>query len=200
MFDINLAIIDAAIAWVVVMPPRFAQARLLAHWKALGYGEEERLRFDPVQHMSVTGTLAVPAATSLLRLPVLAWGKDFDETPHSPNLRYAMVLVAAVVLAYLLQAVALMLFMHLVAHVYFPGAPVAGRAGQLCLRMAMLNLLAIPILDAGEAWRFLPGYRWPRFARWILGAAILSALWFTGGLIWIDQTAALLFFRMSSWG
>lgn len=200
MLDLNLAIIDVAIAWVVVMLPRFAQAKLLARWNALGYGEEDRLRPDPVQHMSVSGTILLPAATSLLGVPVLAWGKSFDETPHTPNLHYAVSLVTAVVLAYTLQTVALMLFMHLLAQVYLPGAAVAARAAQLCLRLAMLNLLVIPIMDAGEAWRFIPGrYHWSRPVKWIVGAALLLALWLAGSLDWVDQTASLLYYRLSQW-
>jgi hypothetical protein len=155
MFDLNLAMIDVCAAWVCVALPRMAQARLLHRWGQLGYGQDNRLRPDPVQHMSLLGTLAVPATLSLFGLPGIAWGKGFDEHHFPRNLRRALTLLLATSAAYFLQAILFAALMAILAKVYLAGAPVAARAGQLCLRMGCLSLLAIPLLDAGIAWRYL---------------------------------------------
>lgn len=195
MFDFNLAIIDVAAAWVVVTLPRMVQARLLVRSASLGPGQENRLRPDPVQQMSLLGTLAVPALTSLLNIPVLAWGKDFDEIPVEPNYRRAVSVVGATVLSYAVQAVAFSLLLMLLAKVYLAGAPAAARAGQLCLRLAMLNLLAIPILDAGTAWIFLRRMHWSI----ALGSSVvlIGVFHATGLLQWIDRWASLGFFYLT---
>lgn len=198
MLDFNLAIIDVAAAWVVVTLPRMVQAKLLQKGASLGPGQENRLRPDPVQQMSLLGTLAVPALTSLLNIPVLAWGKDFDEIPVEPNYRRAVSLVGATVLIYAVQAVAFALLLMLLAKVYLAGAPVAARAGQLCLRLAMLNLLAIPILDAGTAWIFLRRMHWA--TAWGASVIVLAIFYAAGLLQWIDRWASLGFFYLTQLG
>jgi hypothetical protein len=198
MFDFNLALIDVCAAWVCVALPRMAQARLLNRWGQLGYGQEDRLRPDPVQHMSLVGTLALPAVASLFGVPVIAWGKDFDDTAPPRDLRRALTLVLATSAVFLLQAIAFALLMVVLAKVYLAGAPVAARAGQLSVRMAMLSLLAVPVLDAGIAWRYLvPWGERTKRAMIGVGATIVGLLIVSPGLQRIDGWAQLGFFYLA---
>lgn len=203
MADWNLALIDVASAWVVVALPRLAQAKLLASsgrypaeaMRALAI--DERLSVDPVKHTSALGTLLVPAITSLASLPVIAWGKPIESA--SPGLpRLARRIWLAPILVYLAQALLFGALMAVLSQVYLAGAPVAARAGQLCLRLAMLNVLALPLLDSGLA--LSVGLKRPLKPAWIpalLTLVALSVLWTTGALRAIDQEAQLAFFQLS---
>lgn len=203
MLDWNLALIDVASAWVVVALPRFAQAKVLArggvysHEALRALAIDERLSIDPVKHTSVLGTLLAPAATSLANLPVLAWGKPIEITSlGQPRLATRLWLAPSVV--YLLQACALAALMALLARFYLEGAPVAARAGQLCLRLALLNLLPLPLLDSGlslTAWSNRPLL--PRWQLSLLSLAALAGLHASGILRALDHQAMLAFFMLS---
>ncbi|MCW5966505.1 MAG: hypothetical protein KIT83_20880 [Bryobacterales bacterium] len=203
MPDWNLALIDVATAWVVVALPCYVQAKLLASGgvyspealRALAI--DERLSIDPVKHTGVLGTLLVPAATSLAGFSVVAWGKRI-ESVHLGKFRLATQLWLAPSIVYLLQACLFAAAMALLSRVYLEGAPVAARAGQLCLRLAILNLLPLPLLDSGlsiAAWS-----RHPLPPRWVLALvsmAALAGLYATGMLRAIDQQVMLAFFMLS---
>jgi hypothetical protein len=107
-------------------------------------------------------------------------------------------LVLATSAMYLLQALAFVLLMMILAKVYLAGAPVAARAGQLSLRMAMLSLLALPVLDAGIAWRYLVPWQ-ANAKRAMLGAgAIAVGLMIASPLLQrIDGWAQLGFFYLA---
>lgn len=203
MLDWNLALIDVAAAWVVVALPRYCQARLLAasglytqqelHARAI----DERLSIDPVRHTSLLGTLLAPALTSLASLPVIAWGKPFD-AGHPGQPRLALRLWLAGIVAYLVQAVLLAMLMAVLAKVYLAGAPVAARAGQLCLRMAILNLLPLPMLEGGVALGVM--FKRPSPPVWLSALATVGALAIiarSGPWKEIDHHLALGFFYLS---
>lgn len=205
MLDWNLAVIDVAAAWLVVALPRFAQARLLAtsgnysneQLRALAIGE--RLSVDPVKHTSIVGSLLVPATLSLAGLPVVAWGKRIESGRLPSGLpRLALGVWIAPSVVYLLQAVVLALFMLLLAEVYLGGAPAAARAGQLCVRLAILNLLPLPPFDSALSLAIWRGREtspaWLPFAG---SALLLAALAATPMLYFIDRQAALAFFLIS---
>ncbi|MCU0226154.1 MAG: hypothetical protein MUF01_00825 [Bryobacterales bacterium] len=203
MADWNLALVDVAASWVVVALPRYVQARLLADSGVYGQPElaaraiDERLSLDPVRHTSLLGTLLAPALCSLMNLPVLAWGKPL-EAGHPAQPRLAFRLWMATPLVYLAQALLLGLLMALLAKVYLAGAPVAARAAQLCLRMAVVNLLPLPLLESGAALAVL--LRRAPFPAWV-GAALsclaLSLLVSSTTFRAADQHLALAFFYLS---
>lgn len=207
MPDWNLALIDVVCAWVVVALPRYVQARVVAQsgqysWEAQrALGIDERLSIDPVKHTSLVGTILAPAACSLASLPVIAWGKTIETggAQHASR-TVALRLWLAPVVVYVVQAVLLAVVMALLAKVYLAGAPVAARAGQLCLRLAALNLLALPLLDSGLAWRFTPvGSRLPRGTGAILTVAIVALIYRSGLLGLLEQQVVLAYFLLSRW-
>jgi hypothetical protein len=148
--------------------------------------------------MSLVGTLAVPAAASLFGVPVIAWAKDFDDTTPPRDLRRALALVLATSAAFLLQAMAFALLMTILAKVYLAGAPVAARAGQLSLRMAMLSLFVLPVLDSGIAWRYV--VPWMGGVRKVMigvGVACVGALVLSPLLRAFDGWAQLGYFYLA---
>lgn len=220
MPDWNLALIDAATAWVVVAIPRALQAHLITRSglytdEALtALGIDERRRVDPVKHTGFFTTLLLPVACSLAGIPVLAAGKGIEVghlTQGSPGIspaaqhalsnqrqRLATKLWLTTSLAYLAQSIVMALLMLLLAKVYLAGAPVAARCGQLCLRLALVNLLPLPPLDSALAswvWRGAQPSTW--WLRGIIPIAVLLVLIKSPALRLVDQAVALGFFLLS---
>jgi len=201
----NLALIDVATAWVVVALPRYAQARLLVRSGCYSaeaiyaLGIEERATIDPVKHTSILGTLLAPVLTSVASMPVLAWGKPIESgNPGRRQPKLAACIWMAPTAVYALQAFLLAALMAALAHIYLPGAPVAARAGQLCLRLALLNLVPLPVLDSGLSVSVFRGQS--DSGHWLpatLSVTVLAALAATGILRAMDNLALYAFFIVS---
>lgn len=200
LFDIapdwNMVVIDVAIAWVVVALPRFLQVRWIVTSGIYTTDELEaadlrqRNTIDPVRHTSIAGTLLAPALLSLLGLPALCWGKPIEDLPRSrpiPNLGFQVSMAPLVM--YALQSLLFVVLAALLVYIYPAGAPVSTRAAELCMRMALLTLLPIPLLDSGDAWFFFLGRPNPKFLLWIAGLGLLGAIYGTGAIWDLQQLA-----------
>src|SRR5690349_7925805 len=150
--DIQAALINVALLWLLTTPHEFAHA-----WVATKLGDDTprrdgRVTLNPLAHVDWIGTVLLPAITSLLGAGFLGWGKPVSTNPS--KLRgglNGMALVALagpasnVVFAVVLAAVA-----AATAHANLSVANFAAQGVRLSLYLALFNMIPVPPLDGSK--------------------------------------------------
>jgi len=150
-----------------------------------------RLTLNPLPHISIVGTVLVPAAAILLSGVAFGWARPVPvNLSRTKNPRVAMVCVALAgplsnLLMLLIWSVLLVLLIGRTAESpWIGGLALAAQAGVVANVILMVfNLLPVPPLDGGRVvMAFLPDSWLARAGRWhnMVGFAVVLALVFTG--------------------
>jgi Zn-dependent protease len=150
--DIQAALINVALLWLLTTPHEFAHA-----WVATKLGDdtprrEGRVTLNPLAHVDWIGTVLLPAVTSLVGVGFLGWGRPVNTNPSKLRGGFnGMALVALagpgsnVVFAVVLAAVA-----ALTASANPSFANFAARGVRLSLYLALFNMIPVPPLDGSK--------------------------------------------------
>ena len=152
MLNIEAALINVSLLWLLTVPHEFAHA-----WVASLLGDDRprldgRLTLNPLAHVDWLGTVLLPAITSLLGGGFLGWGRPVNTNPD--RLRgglngLALVALAGPVSNIVFSAV-LAVAAVLLARPLPAAADFAARGVYLSLYLALFNMLPVPPLDGSK--------------------------------------------------
>jgi len=150
--NLNLALLNVALLWLLTTPHEFAHA-----WLATRLGDDTprlqgRLSLNPLAHVDWLGTTILPALTSLFGGGFLGWGKPVTTNPA--KLRWGLNGLALVALAGPISNVIFAVILAAVARASAAAAPAlaefAARGVELSLYLAIFNMLPVPPLDGSK--------------------------------------------------
>ena len=149
--------------------------------------ERKRLTLNPVSHVDLLGTLAVPFILALLRSPMLfGWAKP---VPFNPlRFRHLSFGVFSVSIAGPLTNLLLAFLFSLALRLELPVAwrPLFYYGASINVMLAIFNLLPIPPLDGSKVLAVSLPQKWRgpylRFERW--GILVLFVLMYFG---WLEK-------------
>jgi Zn-dependent protease len=168
--------------------------------------EQGRLTINPVAHMSVLGTLILPAALVLSGLPPIGWAKPVEYFPHRFTRKITMttgvmLTAAAGPLMNLLIAVMAALLLAtsdlnsaLFGHFTRPMVELLSRIELMNVMLFVFNLLPVPPLDGSRVLvGLLPSNLRTEYERLFhYSGLFLCALLIVGGRVILQPTVALL--------
>ncbi|MFY9728126.1 MAG: site-2 protease family protein [Bryobacteraceae bacterium] len=150
--EIQRALIDVLLLWMLTAPHEFAHA-----WLATRLGDDTprrdgRVTLNPLAHVDWIGTALLPFVTSLTGAGFLGWGRPVSTNPA--KLRGGLNGLAAVALAGPASNVVMAVLLAAVAMAAVRSAPglswFAQRGVLLSLYLALFNLLPVPPLDGSK--------------------------------------------------
>jgi Zn-dependent protease len=150
--DIQRALFDVLLLWILTAPHEFAHA-----WVATRLGDDTprldgRVTLYPLAHVDWLGTAILPFVTSLLGGGFLGWGKPVRTDPR--KLKGGLNGLALVALAGPFSNVILAVILAAVAIASIHAAPAltgfAVEGVRLSLYLAIFNLIPVPPLDGSK--------------------------------------------------
>jgi Zn-dependent protease len=194
MGNIEIALINVAILWMLTTPHEFAHA-----WVATKLGDdtpelEGRVTLHPLAHIDWIGTTILPFITSLLTGGFIGWGKPVNT--NISKLKYGLNGLLLVALAGPVMNILFAFVLVIIAVLTGRGVPAAAQfatmSAQLSIYLAFFNLLPVPPLDGSKILIALrvPFVIYQELARFGF-VLLLVAFQITGLGTWIS-TASLL--------
>jgi Zn-dependent protease len=150
--NLNLAILNVALLWLLTTPHEFAHA-----WVATRLGDDTprlqgRLTLNPLAHVDWLGTTILPALTSLFGGGFIGWGKPVYTNPA--KLRWGLNGLALVAMAGPASNVVFAVILAVVKRAAESAAPAlsqfAERGVYLSLYLAIFYMLPVPPLDGSK--------------------------------------------------
>ena len=150
--DVQAALINVALLWMLTTPHEFAHA-----WVATRLGDdtpqrEGRVSLNPLRHVDWIGTVLLPAVTSLVGAGFLGWGRPVNTNPS--KLRGGLNGMALVALAgpasNVVFAVVLSAAAGLLRYSNLSLANFAAQGARLSIYLALFNMIPVPPLDGSK--------------------------------------------------
>ena len=150
--DVQAALINVALLWLLTTPHEFAHA-----WVATRLGDdtpqrEGRVTLNPLRHVDWIGTVLLPAVTSLVGAGFLGWGRPVNTNPS--KLRGGLNGMALVALAgpasNVIFAVVLAAAAALLRSANPSVANFAAQGARLSIYLALFNMIPVPPLDGSK--------------------------------------------------
>lgn len=147
-FDIQQAVLNVALLWLLTTPHEFAHA-----WVATRLGDDTprlqgRLTLNPLAHVDWLGTTILPFITSLLSGGFIGWGKPVYT--QTANLRGGLNGLALVALAGPASNVVMAVILAVLAVAVHPLSSFFSQGVQLSLYLALFNMIPVPPLDGSK--------------------------------------------------
>jgi Zn-dependent protease len=151
-FNLELALMNVALLWLLTTPHEFAHA-----WLAERLGDDTprlqgRVTLNPLAHVDWLGTTILPFLTSLLGGGFIGWGRPVSTNPA--KLRWGLNGLALVALAGPVSNVIFAVILAGIARVtvgFEPSlAQFAARGVTLSLYLAIFNMIPVPPLDGSK--------------------------------------------------